>query len=126
MAINRQLRELSQGLKHRRADGEVGDKMPIHYIKMHHRSSAFGSGTDLIRQVGEIGRQNRSCKLYQIRCLAQEADDSKFITIPPQWGRIYWPSWLSPRWKMTAELVHASNSNFAGCRASLRSANSRR
>ena len=65
MAIERQLGRLPQRLHQRRPHGEVGDKVAVHNIHMDDRATASRGIANLVRQVGEISRQNRGCEFDQ-------------------------------------------------------------
>ena len=58
VAIEGQIGNFAQRLHKRRSHGEIGDKMPVHDIHMDDGATARGGGANLVRQMGEIGRQN--------------------------------------------------------------------
>ncbi len=49
-------RYLTRRLDHQRANGDIGDKMPIHDIDMDNLSTGLIHGPDLISQSGKISR----------------------------------------------------------------------
>jgi hypothetical protein len=57
VAIKRQVGRLPQRLDHRRANGQIRYKMPIHDIDVDHGGAALGGAPDLVRQMSKIGRQ---------------------------------------------------------------------
>jgi len=65
VAVERQLRGLPQRLHYWWADGDVGDEMSVHDIDVNERGSAFGSAANLLRQMGEVRRENRRCQFDQ-------------------------------------------------------------
>ncbi len=51
----------TQGLHHRRADGQIGDEMPVHDIDMNIVGTSHVDGSDLFAQAGEIrGKGSRA------------------------------------------------------------------
>ena len=65
VAIERQLGHLAQGLHQRRSHGQVGHEMTVHDIHMDDCAAARGSVAHLVRQMGEVSRQNRGCEFNQ-------------------------------------------------------------
>ncbi len=61
VAVEGQVSRLAQGLDYGRPNGEVRDEMAVHDIDMNHGGATFGGTTDLVRQMGEIRRQNGWC-----------------------------------------------------------------
>jgi len=52
------------GLDDHRADGEVGDEMPIHHIDMHQVASAITDRRDIARKMTEVGREDTGGYLH--------------------------------------------------------------
>ncbi len=46
-----------QRLHHHRADGDVGDEMPVHDIHMQHARTGGLAALDLVLEAGEVGRE---------------------------------------------------------------------
>jgi len=63
--VERRFGDASNRLHDRRTDGDVGDEMSVHDIDVNERGSAFGSAANLLRQMGEVRRENRRCQFDQ-------------------------------------------------------------
>ena len=70
-----------QPLYDRRANCNVGHKMPIHHIKMNDGCATLDGGQNVVGQVGKIGRQNRRCKFDQNKRFPMSGDSHDFINI---------------------------------------------
>src|SRR5579883_574812 len=56
--------DLPDGLNHRDADADVGDKVSIHYIHMEDGSPCTLDTCDAVAQAGEVSRKNRRKDFY--------------------------------------------------------------
>ena len=71
VAIERQLGHFTQRFHDGRPDRDIRYKMPVHDVHVHQGAAAFGGTANLVRQMGEIRRQNRRCEFDQTWALAQ-------------------------------------------------------
>ena len=71
VAIERQIGRFAQRLHQRRAHGEIGHKMAVHDVHMDDGAAAFGGALDLVRQMGEISRQNSRVRVRSNLGLAE-------------------------------------------------------
>jgi len=65
VTVEGQVGRLAQRLHQRRPHGQIGDKVAVHNIHMDNRATACCGVADLVRQMGEVSRQNRGCEFNQ-------------------------------------------------------------
>ncbi len=65
VAVDRQPGHLAQRFQHRSPNRQIGHKMPIHNVEVDDSSATRLGSLNLIRQMGEIRRQNRWKQLDQ-------------------------------------------------------------
>ena len=58
MDINKHIRRLAQGFEHRNPNGDIGDKLPVHNVKMDVIRSGFFDFSHFIAKAGKIRRED--------------------------------------------------------------------
>jgi hypothetical protein len=74
MHVENRLSSWTQGFHNRRTDRKVRDKMPVHYIQVDDRTSAFKCRLNIFGQMSEVGRKDRGCQFDQNSFLSNSGD----------------------------------------------------
>ena len=95
VTIKRQFRRLAQRSHDRRPNGHVGYKMAVHDVDVEDGTAALGCGAYLIRQAGEVCRQNRRCEFDQTWALEQ-GDTREILSSGADYRAAAFPNYQLP------------------------------